>query len=45
MKTYTVCGSMRYAKEMIKISQTLDPTTGYFQAKYIYHTTRDKAFL
>ena len=36
MKVVTICGSMRYAKEMIKISQTLETKLGYCVIQCVY---------
>ena len=36
MKVVTICGSMRFANEMIKISQTLETKLGYCVIQCVY---------
>lgn len=43
MKVVTICGSMRYANEMIKVSQMLETKLGYCVIQCVYEL--DKAVL
>ena len=42
IKVITICGSMRYAKEMIKISEELELKKGYAVIQCIYNVDGNK---
>ena len=42
IKVITICGSMRYSKEMIKISQELELKKGYAVIQCVYNVDGEK---
>lgn len=42
MKVITICGSMRYAKEMIKIAEELELERGYVVIQCVYPSDEGK---
>ncbi len=41
MKTYTICGSMRFSEEMMQISFMLESQKGFNVLQCVYNTNKD----